>query len=87
MTDARTVPAPGNGPWRILLLDRDPRDPKWVVASVTLPTDARAAVLDSAGRYQDWDEVTEWVRAQVGARVALVPVHDALAWRIGGQPR
>jgi hypothetical protein len=78
-----------NGPWRVLLLDRDPEDPRWLLATVSLSADVRPAVLDAAGRYSDWAEVSAWVHAQIGTPVALVPVMDALAWRIdqGGTPR
>jgi len=27
----------GNGPWRILVLDRDPADPKWILAARSHP--------------------------------------------------
>ena len=80
---------PSRGPWRVLLLDRDPDDPKWAIATITLDSDVLPAELDAAGRYLDWDATTRWVEAQIGGRVALVPVHDPLAWRVdeGGRPR
>lgn len=81
MTDLST-PAHSQHPWRILLLDRDPHDPKWLLATVALSADIRPAVLGAAGRYTDWAEVTAWVHAQLGYVVALVPIHDALGWRI-----
>lgn len=81
MTDTPTSPAPGPSPWRYLILDRDPADPIWVIATVTLPADVRPAALD-AGRYRDWSEVTEWVRAQIGRPVQLTPLHDPLVWLI-----
>jgi hypothetical protein len=28
-----THPPPGNGPWRVLILDSDPADPKWILAT------------------------------------------------------
>jgi hypothetical protein len=79
----------GNGPWRVLILDRDPEDPRWIIATVSLPADVRAAELDAAGRYRDWQAVCQWVVSQVGRTVTLVPVHDSLAWRVdeGGLPR
>lgn len=79
----------GNGPWRVLILDRSADDPKWLLATVTLPADVLPAVLDQAGRYTGWQAVSLWVVGQVGRPVALVPVHDALAWRVdeGGQLR
>lgn len=33
----------GNGPWRLLILDRDPQDPKCILATVTSPGDVRPA--------------------------------------------
>ena len=87
MNDLSTPVHPQH-PWRILLLDRDPADPKWLLATVALSSDIRPAVLDAAGRYTGWAEVTAWVHAQLGHAVALVPVCDALAWRVGhGKPR
>ncbi len=84
-------PAPGaNGPWRVLLLDRDPSDPLWLLAAVATSADVLPAELDTAGRYLGWEYVTQWVRGNLGRpEVALTPVHDALAWRVDetGQPR
>jgi len=89
-TNPSATPAPGAaGPWRVLILDSSPDDPMWMLCTVTLPSDVRPAAMDLAnGQYRDWPEVTEWVRAQVGSRVALVPI-SAVAWRVdeGGQPR
>lgn len=83
-----SMPAHREHPWRILVLDRDPADPKWLLATITLSADIRPAVLDAAGRYTGWAEVTAWVHAQLGHAVALVPVHGALAWRVDhGNPR
>jgi hypothetical protein len=72
----------------VLLLDRDPEDPKWIIATVSLSADVRPAVIDAADRYTGWQAVTEWTVAMVGRSVALVPVHGALAWRVDeGRPR
>jgi hypothetical protein len=71
-----------NGPWRVLLLDRDPEDPRWLLATVTLSADVRPASLDAAGRYTDWTEVVAWVHASAGRPVELTPVPDALAWHV-----
>ena len=68
--------------WRILVLDRDPADPKWILATVTLPTDVRPATLDETGRYTGWGDVAAWVRGTVGTPVGAEPVHDALAWHV-----
>jgi hypothetical protein len=80
-----TIP-PGRGPWRILVLDASGDDPKWLICTVTLPSDVRPAVVNG-GRYQDWAAVVMWVREQVGQPVSLAPV-SAVAWRIDeGTPR
>jgi hypothetical protein len=76
-----TPDAPG-GPWRMLILNRDAEDPHWVIATVTLPIDVRPARLDPAGRYEDWREITEWVRQQTGGQLSLPPVSDACVWQI-----
>ena len=84
-----TGPA-GNGPWRLLLLDKsDPDDPRWCIASVVMPSDVRPAELGAYGNYTGWLSVTRWVRQQVGPNVALTPIPDLLAWAIDetGQPR
>ncbi len=79
----------GTGPWRVLILDRSPEDPKWIIATITLSSDVRPAELDPAGRYADWAQVTGWAHERLGRPAAMVPVADSLAWRIdeGGQPR
>jgi hypothetical protein len=72
----------------VLVLDRDPEDPKWIIATVSLSADVRPAVLDAAGSHTDWWAVTEWAAGMVGRPIVLVPVHDALAWRVDeGGPR
>jgi hypothetical protein len=50
------------GPWRLLILDRDPDDPKCVMATVMTPEDVRPAHLID-GRYTGWDEMTAWLHA------------------------
>lgn len=89
MSTIQPVPGPAGGPWRLLILDRDPDDPVWLLATVTISADVRPAMLDRAGRYLDWPAATEWVRRSLGRQVSLVPVHDALAWRVdeGSRPR
>jgi hypothetical protein len=82
-----THPAPtGNGPWRILVLDSDPADPKWILATVATPGDVRPARPGATV-----DEVTAaWVASAAGLyRPALTPLPGALAWRVdeGGDPR
>jgi hypothetical protein len=79
-----TTPEPGpslaRGPWRVLILDSSGDDPKWVLATVTIPSDIRPAAI-AGGRYTDWAATTEWVRFQVGHPVALTPV-PAIVWRV-----
>jgi hypothetical protein len=58
----------------------------WIIATVVVPSDVRPAVLDQAGRYRDWEEAAKWVAGQVGGQPSLVPVLDALAWRIEERP-
>jgi hypothetical protein len=78
---AGTDPNGDRGPWRVVILDTTPDDPKWLLATITMPSDVRPARLDGAGRYLDWDEAVKWVSAQVGWPVRLVPV-SAVAWRV-----
>jgi hypothetical protein len=85
MTNAPTAPSAGNGPWRILILDRDPADPKWILATVAAPDDVRPA-----GAEEEPGEMTAaWVAARLGhARfVAFAPLPGALAWRVDGPGR
>jgi hypothetical protein len=47
----------GRGPWRILVLDRDHTDPKWLVATIA-PGDVRPAGNIKLA-IPDLDEVTQ----------------------------
>jgi hypothetical protein len=86
MNDRPTPASPPAMPWRVLVLDASPGDPKWLLCTVTMPSDIRPAVMEGS-RYADWPEVTEWVRSQAGGRVSLVPI-GATAWRVDeGNPR
>jgi hypothetical protein len=81
------IPAPGpNGPWRVLILDRDPADPKWILATVASPGDVRPARPGASV-----DEVTAaWVASASGLhRTGFTPLPGALAWRVDeeGKPR
>ena len=77
-----------NGPWRLLILDRDPQDPKWILATVTSPGDVEPAdlgdvlaILPAGGA---------WVRRLLGQpHAALTPMTRAHVWRVdeGGKPR
>jgi hypothetical protein len=76
------ISTPLSAPWRLLLLDRDPRDPKWMLATVTMPTDVRPAVLDADGRYQDWADTLRWVNGKFPGAVSLAPVTSPAAWAV-----
>lgn len=75
-----------SGPWRYLLFDgSDPADPKWVLLSVTVPSDVRPADRDDRDRaITDWRAVTGWLRATVGRAVTLVPLDPdrAQLWHV-----
>jgi hypothetical protein len=76
----------GTGPWRLLILDRDPHDPKWIVATVTTPGDVRPALIGPGGVFAALADVRRWVRALLGRPgAALVPLH-AEVWQIDEQP-
>jgi hypothetical protein len=86
------APGPGNGPWHILALSRDPDDPVWLLAAVALSEDIRPATLDAAGRYTDWREACAWTAQRLGQAAELTPARDALVWfirprRETGRPR
>jgi hypothetical protein len=71
---------------RLLVLDPDPADPKWILATVAAPGDVRPA--DPGATV---DEVTAaWVASVAGlSRLSLTPLPGALAWRVDerGGPR
>jgi hypothetical protein len=74
-----------DGPWRVLILDRSDDDPKWIIATVSLSSDVRAAEMEPGGRrYAGWPDVTQWVRDQVGQRLRLVPL-SATVWLIDAE--
>jgi hypothetical protein len=82
--DPATDSIPG-APWRVLVLDRSGDDPKWIIATVSVPSDVRAAEMEPGGwRYADWPEITRWVRDQVGQRARLVPL-SATVWLIDAE--
>jgi hypothetical protein len=80
MSNPSIAPPGRNGPWRILFLDRDPDDPKWILATVASPRDVQPARSGDAGL----DELTAaYLAARHGlARAALTPLPGALAWRV-----
>ncbi len=70
---------PGNGPWRILILDADPADPKWILATVTQPDHVRPANPEAAVV----DEVTAaWVVHSSEMPDPLLTTMRAKCWRI-----
>jgi hypothetical protein len=70
---------PCNGPWRILILDADPADPKWILATVTQPGHVRPA--NSAAAVVD--EVTAvWVVHSSEIPDPLLTAMPAKCWRI-----
>ena len=77
-------PPPANGPWRVLILDPDPADPKWVLATVASPRDVRPA--SSTARDVD-DATAAWVIATSGLHdLALIALPSALGWRLDERP-
>ena len=69
-------PPPANGPWRVLIFDPDPADPKWVLATVASPRDVRPA--SSTARDVD-DATAAWVIATSGLHdLALIALPSAL---------
>ena len=80
--------APGsNGPWRLLILDRDPHDPKWIMATVTTPADVRPAIIGDGGVFAALADAGRWVRTLLGRPgAALIPLHRPQVWRIDEQP-
>jgi hypothetical protein len=63
-------------PWRLLVFDPDPADPKWVLATVLDPGDVRSAAAPD-----DPEAVAGWVTARTGA-ARLDPIPGALAWSL-----
>jgi hypothetical protein len=77
-----------NGPWRLLILDRDETDPKWILATVASPGDVQPADLGDV--LATLPVGAAWVRDQLGQPSAmLTPMTRAHVWRVenGGQPQ
>jgi hypothetical protein len=72
----------GTGLWRVLILDRDPTDPKWVLASIA-PGDVRP-VTDIKLVIPDLDEVTRaWAASASGLRrPAFTRLVHPEVWRV-----
>jgi hypothetical protein len=75
--DPTTTP---RGPWRILVLDPDITDRKWLIATIA-PDGVRPASLATGA---DVDEITvRWVASAAGlARPVLTLMPGARAWRV-----
>jgi hypothetical protein len=77
-----TPAAPGpTGQWRLLILDRNPDDPQWIIATVTAPGDTKTALLEVGG-HPGWEGAGRWISERVGQPVELEGLHDALVWLI-----
>ena len=72
-------------PLQILVLDKNPDQPLWMLATV-VPTGAWLARLDPAGECRNWPAVTAWVEDTIKSTAELAPLSDALAWRVRGMP-
>ena len=76
-----------NGPWQLLILDRDPTDPKWLVATIA-PGDVRP-VTNIKFVIPDVDEITAvWAASAASVRrPAFTRLVHPEVWRIdeGGQ--
>jgi hypothetical protein len=74
-----------NGPWRLLILDQDPHDPKWIVATVTTPGDVQPALTGPIGAALA-GETGQWLRGLLGHPAHLTPLHRPQVWLIDGRP-
>jgi hypothetical protein len=85
------------GPWRVLVLDRDPADPKWILATVAAAGDVRPAPGAALGAVRTIrpahlvavdGETAGWVASASGLAVpAFTPLRHPAVWRVeeGGQ--
>jgi hypothetical protein len=71
----------GNGPWRILILDPDPGDPKWILATIAEPGDVRPAPPCDT---EPGELAAAWVRARNGQAPTLTAMPGARCWRVDG---
>jgi hypothetical protein len=84
------IPAPpgANGPWRLLILDRDPQDPKWILATVASPGDVRPA--SPTDLFTGLQHAGNWVRGLLGRpQATLTAMTRAHVWHVdeGGKSR
>lgn len=82
MCESSRIIVPGHPP-RLLVLDREPGDPRWMLATIALASDIMTAAIDSLGRYVGWEEdVVPWVTAQAGHGVQLEPATAGRVWHV-----
>jgi hypothetical protein len=74
-------PPPGNGPWRMLILNRDPADSFWVIFYVAAPQDIHPATIEVGGQL-GWHGVGAWVTQRTRYPVIMTAMPDALIWRL-----
>jgi hypothetical protein len=67
---------------RLLVLDRDPDAPRWMIMSAVLSSDTMPAEISHEGRYSSWSDACSWVTAQLGHAVVLTPLRDVAAWTV-----
>lgn len=79
MSQSDTGQSAGNGPWRVIIFDPDPSDPRWVIATVAGPGDVRAGGLPASEA--GWHAVETWVRLRTGRPVQLEAMPGAVCWR------
>jgi hypothetical protein len=73
------------GPWRLLILDRDPADPKLILATVEEPDDVTPA-WPAPGPHATGEAIT-WVRRRlVTSHVTLTPLARPEVWRVDENP-
>jgi hypothetical protein len=78
------TPPGGNGPW-LLILDRDPADPKWILA--TVESQAVVQPADHGELFTGARLAGEWVRVLFGRpHATLTPMTRAHVWRIDEHP-
>lgn len=77
-----STPVPGGKPWRVVLFDPDPADPKLMLLMVAVPGDVEPLAL--AGE----EAVADWVAARTGWPVSLTRIRGVRAWLVDeGEPR
>ena len=74
--------APSGDPWRLLILDRDPADPKLILATVVELADVRPA-WPGITPPDAMAEAVAWMRGRlVDPRPTLEPMPHVSVWRV-----